>query len=304
MKIHSFIAIAASALVLAASVSAQAQGKITFTNAGDIWVIDADGANSVNLTDRIAHDFWSRWSPDGTRIVFSSVFEGTDLDIWVMDADGANHANLTDNERALDAEPAWSPDGTRIAFWSDRIDDNRDIWVMDADGANPTRLTELPGSEENPAWSPDGTRLLFNSDRQLYSMDASGADMQLLQESACCSSWSPGGAKIAFHSDRDGNKEIYTMNADGTNPVRLTDNRGSDLVPKWLPDGTRIIFGSFRDGAMNVYMMNDDGTNVVNLTSDPALSGQLPDWSDPAGGAVPNTAVDVRSLGFIKQLMR
>jgi len=220
-----------------------------------------------------------------------------------MDADGADHVNPTNDERAFDAEPAWSPDGTRIAFWSDRIDDNRDIWVMDADGANPTRLTELPGREENPAWSPDGTRLLFNTDSQLYSMDASGGDIQLLQESACCSSWSPDGSRIAFHSDRDGNNEIYTMDADGTNPVRLTDNSGTDLVPKWSADGARIIFGSRRKGALNVYVMNADGTNLINLTSDPSLRGQLPDWFDPAGGAVPSTAVHVRSLGFINPLL-
>ncbi len=108
-----------------------------------------------------------------------------------------------------------------------------------------------------------------------------------------------GEGKITFTNAGD----IWVIDSDGTNHVNLTDNQGSDLVPKWLPDGARIIFGSRREGALNVYVMNADGTDLVNITSDP-LRGQLPDWFEPAGCAVPSTAVDVRSLGLIKQLMR
>ena len=78
-------------------------------------------------------------------------------------------------------------------------------------------------------------------------------------------------AKIAFMSNRDGNEEIYLMNADGTNPVRLTQSPGSDWGPDWSPDGTKIAFHSLRDGNYEIYVMNADGTNLVNLTKHPAL---------------------------------
>jgi len=66
---------------------------------------------------------------------------------------------------------------------------------------------------------------------------------------------------IAFHSGRDGNFEIYVMNADGTNPTRLTNNPAFDALPAWSPDGTKIAFFSDRDGNGDIYVMNADGTN-------------------------------------------
>ena len=88
--------------------------------------------------------------------------------------------------------------------------------------------------------------------------------------------------KIAFVSQRDGNDEIYTMNADGSNVQRLTfDPIGSpksDLSPVWSPDGTRIAFVSNRDGNYEIYVMNADGSNQQRLTS--SNDGDLnPTWS-------------------------
>ena len=77
--------------------------------------------------------------------------------------------------------------------------------------------------------------------------------------------------KIAFVSQRDGNDEIYTMNADGSNVQRLTSDPigspNSDLSPTWSPDGTRIAFVSNRDGNYEIYVMNADGSNQQRLTS-------------------------------------
>ena len=73
--------------------------------------------------------------------------------------------------------------------------------------------------------------------------------------------------KIAFDSDRDGNQEIYTANADGTNPTRLTNNSAYDAGPTWSPDSSKIAFSSFRDGNNEIYIMNADGTNQIRLTN-------------------------------------
>jgi Tol biopolymer transport system component len=73
--------------------------------------------------------------------------------------------------------------------------------------------------------------------------------------------------KIAFTSDRDGNREIYVMNADGTNQVRLTNNSVVDDHPTWSPDGTKIAFVSERiSGGFAIFVMNADGTNKVEVT--------------------------------------
>ncbi|MHC4335208.1 MAG: TolB family protein [Planctomycetota bacterium] len=66
--------------------------------------------------------------------------------------------------------------------------------------------------------------------------------------------------KIAFVSERDGNSEIYVMNADGSAQKNLTNNPASDEAPNWSPDGKMIAFASFRDGNYEIYVMNADGS--------------------------------------------
>jgi Tol biopolymer transport system component len=176
------------------------------------------------------------------------------LEVWVMDEDGSNQTQLTDGVQ--DENASWSPDGRRIAYMShDNIETYRDIWVMDADGGNKTNLTadhdvEFPSGEDFPAWSPDGTKIAFNSDRDI--------DLENPVET----------------------REIYVMDADGSNPVRLTNTNALNDAPAWSPDGRRLCFFSDRDGDYDVYVMNADGSNQVNLTD---ANGNSPDnectWS-------------------------
>jgi Tol biopolymer transport system component len=86
-------------------------------------------------------------------------------------------------------------------------------------------------------------------------------------------------AQIAFASTRDGNDEIYVMNADGSNQVNLTNHWGNDIQPTWSPDGTRIAFMSDRDGIFDIYVMGSDGSNPVNLTNNPTRYDAWPTWS-------------------------
>ena len=79
--------------------------------------------------------------------------------------------------------------------------------------------------------------------------------------------------RIAFASDRDGNFEIYVMNADGSNQTNLTNDPAGDLAPIWSPDGSRIAFASSRDGNPEVYVMNADGSGLANLTGNPDYDG-------------------------------
>lgn len=90
---------------------------------------------------------------------------------------------------------------------------------------------------------------------------------------------SPDGQRIAFVSRRDGNDEIYVMNADGSAQTRLTFSPAADYAPAWSPDGSRISFVSNRDGNTELYVMRADGSAPVNITRHPADDGERHSWS-------------------------
>jgi len=104
---------------------------------------------------------------------------------------------------------------------------------------------------------------------------------------------SANGPKIVFGSARNsGNHEIYVMDQNGSNQIRLTNNLAYDDQPKWSPDGTRIAFISDRDGNFEIYSMNDDGTDQQRLTNNPAADG-FPAWS-PDGTKIAFVSGDLR----------
>jgi len=90
--------------------------------------------------------------------------------------------------------------------------------------------------------------------------------------------------KIAFTSDRDGNTEIYTMDADGGGQTRLTENPAEDYSPGWSPDGTRLVFVSARDGNPEIYVMQADGSGQTRLTNNTA-DDLSPSWT-PNGAQI------------------
>ena len=221
---------------------------------GSIYVIAADGSEPVPVirdTDR-----WDLpvWSPDSTRLAYSTgpkYSEGTEsTHIAVVNADGDGAEILTSDHETLGegraACPAWSPDGTRIAFAGRTGGDSGvlEIWVMDADGARITQLTDNLDSEGCPLWSPDGTQLLYTIYREvderlwvqeIWVMRSDGSGQRMLAERGESPAWSPDGTRIAYVSDQDGDREIFVMQADGTDQTQLTFNNDEDLAPVWSP---------------------------------------------------------------------
>lgn len=90
-------------------------------------------------------------------------------------------------------------------------------------------------------------------------------------------------------TDRDGNREIYVMNTDGSEPVYFTNDPAQDTDPAWSPDGTRTAFTTTRDGpGAEIYVMNPDGSDPVNLTETAGTIEREPAWSpDPRRSPTP-----------------
>jgi Tol biopolymer transport system component len=181
--------------------------RIAFMYHGDnfeIYVVDADGGNLTQLTTtRWQMDApppinpWSvepAWSPDGTRIAFSSLRGvAPSTQIYVVDIDGSDLTRLT--VEGSGSYPAWSPDGERIAFTGKRGGEPG-LYIMDADGSNVSKLASLGSHVERFEWSPDGEYVVFIS--------------------------------------RDkGERKVYRVRADGSRPVQLLSHKVDDWKPIW-----------------------------------------------------------------------
>jgi Tol biopolymer transport system component len=278
-------------------------GKIVFTrylsdNNADIFVMNADGSNQVNITNDPDYDTSPVWSPDGTKIVFAKYVEKAGSNIYVMNADGSNLKQLTFNAALNDIEfndTAWSPDGAKIAFIETRSGVFSFVWVMNADGSNLKLIRAMGAYYRDLAWSPDGTRLAFVGttlrDRLIayaYIINADGSGETRIAENLNPLSgpaWSPDGTKLVYARLQNPGaintiSNLYLVSAAGGIPVQLTTTQANDDRPVWSPDGTRIAFASDRDGVANhlhnIYTMNADGSSQTRITNS-GVDAQ-PDW--------------------------
>ena len=290
----------------ARAVPPSARGKIAFVSNrdgnGEIYTMEPDGTAQTNITNHPASDTDPAWSPDGTKIAFSSDRDNYQGEIYVMNADGTNVTRITNDEH-YDREPTWSPDGTKIAFTRMAIEpepeptpcqtrfcgewyfpplQQDDIYVMNADGSNQVQLTDSQGQDNNPAWSPDSTQIVYA---------ATNFD-------ACCNQ--PGlGCPCRLGANYT---VIYAMNADGSNKHALTERvvepngMQADTLPAWAPDNSKIIFARtlsafFSEGGEGsnsdaLYTMNPDGSGLLLFDDSETSANTEPAWSPDAAKVV------------------
>ena len=229
----------------------------------------------------------SGFERNGTIVYASTKSSPRNWDIFAIRADGTEQRQLTDTP-ANEQHPEWSPDGKKITFTRGEVMTNFDIYLANEDGGDEVRLTEHKARDERATWSPDGASIAFVSQRAgdvaIWLMDADGGNKRKLalgREPA----WSPDGNKIVFvSSDYDDNDEIYVVNADGTNRVRLTNQPKYDWFPSWSPDGGRILFCSEEFGGQELMMMTAAGTKKTRLTTAEKTYEEAPVWSPDGKG--------------------
>jgi Tol biopolymer transport system component len=306
------LALAATTNVAEAT-SLPENGKITFSHVQasrpgiltfDIYSMNPDGTGLTNLTSESSTSVGEgspAWSPDGTKIAFSSTLNSksplASYDTYVMDADGSNPRRLTYNEYEVAGVGSWSPDGTKIVYTCMKT--AREICRVDADGSNIIRLT-TSGDNEYPNWSPDGTKIAYRgSSGGIHTMNPDGSNKKLLIARGDQPDWSPDGTKIAYRRSPpgQGHPDIFVANADGSNPVNLSarfSGKSADRTnpwegePAWSPDGTKIAFSSNLHDPVDdsshfeIYVVDASGHNLKQLThtrgstTDP--SNTDPDW--------------------------
>lgn len=270
----------------------------------EIYVMDVNGTNIQRLTNSPGLDTEPVFSPDGSKIAFTSARSGN-LDIWVMNANGSNPQRLTTSAQE-DIEPAWSPDGTKIAFARVLGKDEKDVFMMNADGSNQHQLTFASGQDHDPSWSPDGTQLVITSERDgsppfgdVFKINAStGAPVADLTSDLLFGggdpAWSPDGKQIAFFKDDTPLKipgtdlvvppiRMWIMNADGSHKSVFQSQGLLNVHPAW-----GVAADSDKDGRLD-YLENDN----ITFTQD-SLGGGATAANDQFGTAIgtPDLSLD------------
>lgn len=270
-----------------------------------IFIINTDSTNLVQLTNLQLGACQPSWSPDGSQLAFISpcrargeVYENlySDAGLYLINADGSGLTTLTDSLGG-DFDPAWSPDGARIAFTSNR-DGQNEIYTLDIASGEVTRLTTTDGDIESaqPSWSRDGSMIAYTVKRldayQVWAMSANGEDKVQLVRSGqqlwdYLPFWSLDGSTVFFNQrnlapTRPWLMSIPFVGHDALTPTKLALPTPIEDV-EFSPDGLWLIFESSNgDGNRDIYFSTVSGANRTRLTDDREID------FDPAWRPAPN----------------
>jgi TolB protein len=220
------------------------------------------------------------------KIAFTCFVKEIDQ-ICIMNADGSDRKQLTEAEGTA-FYASLSPDGQTVYF-SSRRTGTFEIYSIGANGKNFKRLTKNIGSLYAPELSPNGDWIVFTNDGNgLWVMKSDGSNPHAITSADDIDpTWSPDGSMIAFASSRTGSRQLFVMNADGSNVRQVTDLENMGGRSSWSPDGTKLTFYAGPAGDHDIYVINVDGTNLVQLTDGGDNLG--PSWA-PAGNWIAFTS--------------
>ena len=267
----------------------------TINRSFEIIVMDLKSGKRQQLTFERRSDLHPTWSPDGKRIAFASDRDGS-FDIYIMDAKGENIKQITDNFPGDDSWPHWSPVNEEIVFTSNQHDGVANVYLLNVRTGDQKQFTNFNYRTAYPKWSPGGTKIAFFSATReeippgfqlIWRMKLDGADLEVVVVDGEINNqpaFSPNGKWIAFTSEKDANVEIYSMNINTRQIIRLTNHPEVDYQPDWSPDGERIVFVSHRDGNPDIYTMAANGEQLIKLTKSQRIE-MWPAWS-PDGSQI------------------
>jgi Tol biopolymer transport system component len=260
------------------------RSDIAENHKAEIYIMNTDGANIIQLTtgsplyadaNSMSRFIRPVFSSDSKKIMFTSSSisnpVGSPLGIQIINADGTGQRSLVGAEGGGLAD--FSPDSKKVVFGKSQ-DGNGDLYTMNIDGTQLTRLTDTPESETFPIFSPDGKKILFTrsngkTNGGLYIMNIDGTEQINLDLPGYFNSvpiFSHDSKKIIFRME-----EIYTINVNGTQKTKITNNVLSSLDFFVSPDDTKIVYISQVDQFdyvnHNLKMINMDGTQDINITS-------------------------------------
>ena len=255
---------------------------------------------SVPLTYGNSRDRQPAYSPDGTRIVFSSNRSGN-MDLWVLETRTGALRQLTDDP-AQDWDPGFSPDGRHVLWSSDRSG-HLEIWIAGADGSDARQVTRDGVDAENPTATPDGRFILYTSGSPerlgLWRIRSDGTeDERLMAGSALLPEIDPTGRRALIVTDRrEGFRVIRVVEIDTGAflpfeiQVTWPSNASSQIVygrARWTPDGRRIAFiGADAEGRSGVYLQ-DFVPGRDTAATRRALAGFAPDVLTESLGVAPD----------------
>jgi TolB protein len=206
------------------------------------------------------------WSPDGSRIVYSS-----EQTIWIMNSDGTDKKEEYDSI-VWDGEPVFSTDGKQLYFASEHVNPYLPkfigIHVIDIDGLKRTQITKNADMRA-PAVSPDGKQLAYLSklsgNYDIWLMDIDGSNQTQITYSNIdegAPAWSPDGEQIVY--SLEGN--IWKVDIGSKVPAILKENYYNSYNPVFNPEGTKMAFVLETNGAKDIWVMNADGKGTKQLT--------------------------------------
>jgi len=275
------------------------RGKVRTTTGlrpGSLFLVSLETGRRQRLTsqaDRLLLDSGPAFSPDGSKLAFVRRLTVGPSELYLLplsrDCTPLGSPKQLTSRDQLSASPTWSSDGAEVVFAGGPHNWLR-LWRIPADGSGPARLLEFAGDNVTcPAISRQG--------KLAYAKEAGGPDIWSVALSApgvaagpakpfLASTrdegnpqFSPDGKRVVFASNRSGFNEVWTANADGTNPMQLTSMQAHiSGGANWSPDGSRVVFDSLKDGQFEVYVISAAGGAPHRLTDNPAVDG-VPSWS-------------------------